>query len=180
MTPFSHNVPQSRIEETCQMLKPALPVAGLALLLAACSTEGKVTPLLSGAPAPLPTASTWTVSVEGCPEPSQCEELRTALAGHLVGAGLASSIVPPGQPGVLSLDVRVTRMRTVSTTERVLFGTLAGRNTVVGTNTLHDSSGAVLRSFEVDAESAAHPLSGETTLLDAYRQFATETVSSLR
>ncbi len=162
------------------MLKPALSVTGLALLLAACSTEGRVTPLLTGAAAPLPIAATWALSVQGCPEPNQCEDLRTALAGHLVGAGLAAHIVPPGQPADLSLDVRVTQMRTVSTTARVILGTFAGRNAVVGTDTLRDRTGTVLRSFEVEGNSAAHPISGQTTLLDAYRTFATETVTALR
>ncbi|WP_428486520.1 DUF4410 domain-containing protein [Rhodopila sp.] len=162
------------------MLKPTLSVVGLALLLAACSTEGKVTPLLTGAAAPLPNAATWALSVQGCPQPDQCEELLTALAGHLVGAGLAARIALPGQPADLSLDVRVTRIRTVSTTARVVLGTVAGRNVVVGTDTLRDSTGAVLRAFEVEGDSAAHPFSGQTTLLDADREFATETVAALR
>ena len=162
------------------MSKPALSAAGLVILLAACSAEGSVKPLLAGAAAPLPAAAIWTLSVHGCPKPEQCEKLRTALVGHLVGAGLAASVAPPGQPGELSLDVQVTRMRTVSPTARVILGTLAGRNAVVGMETLHDRTGAVLRSFEAKGDSASHPLSGETTLVDAYRQFATETVTALR
>lgn len=161
-------------------LKPALSLAALALLLNACSTEGKVTPLQTGATVPIPATSIWALLVHGCPEPNQCEELRTALAGHLVGAGLAASIAPPGQPADLLLDVQVTRMRTVSGTARVIFGMFAGRNVVVATDTLHDHTGTMLRSFEVEGDSAAQPLSEETTLLDAYRQLATDTVTALR
>ena len=127
-----------------------------------------------------PAAAIWTLSVHGCRKAEQYEELRTALAGHLVGAGLAASVAPPGQPGDLSLDVQVTRMRTVSPTARAIIGTFAGRNAVVSRETLHDRTGAVLRSFEAEGDPAAHPLSGETTLVDAYRQFASKTVTALR
>ncbi len=152
----------------------------LVLLLAACSSEATVKPLLSGAAAPLPPPGTWALSVDGCPEPKQCDELRTALVGHLIGAGLAARIAPPGQAGDLLLDVHVTRIRSVSPVSRAILGTMAGRNVVVGTDILRDPTGAVLRSVEIEAESAAHPLSGETTLLDADRTFATETVTALR
>lgn len=161
------------------MLKLVLPAAGL-LLLVACSTEGKVTPLLTGAQAPLPAAATWAVTVQGCPESNQCEELRTALTGRLVGSGLAARVAPPGQPADLSLDVQITQLRTVSTTARVLIGTFAGRNSVVGTETLRDRAGNTLRSFQVEAASAAHPISGETTVYDAYREFAANSIAALR
>ncbi len=154
--------------------------AALLLLLAACSSESTVKPLLSGPVVPLPPPGTWALSVDGCPEPKQCDELRTALVGHLIGAGLAARIAPPGEAGDLLLDVHVTRIRSVSNVSRAIIGTFAGRNVVAGTSTLRDLTGAVLRSVEIEAESAAHPLSGETTLLDADRVFATETVAALR
>ena len=160
------------------MPRPITFIVGL-LLLGACSTEGKVTPLTSSA-APVPVASLWSLSVQGCPEASQCEDLRTSLAGHLVGAGLAARIAPPGEPADMSLDVQVSRVRSVSGTERVLFGVLAGRNEVDATETLHDRRGDVLHSFKVESASASHPISGEASLSDAYRQFATDTVSALR
>ena len=102
------------------MLKPIMLIAGL-LLVAACSTEGKVTPLTSNA-TPVPAASVWTLSVQGCPEADQCEDLRTSLAGHLVGAGLAARIAPPGEPADVALDVQVSRVRSVSIAERGVFG----------------------------------------------------------
>jgi len=163
------------------MLKTPAPLAGLALLLlAACSTEGKMTSLTTGTTAPLPAAATWGLAVEGCPESGQCEELRAVLVSHLVGAGLATRIMAAGQPADLVLDVHVTRIRTVSGAARVFLGTIAGRNVVVSTDTLRDQNGAVLRSFEIEGDSAAHPLSGETSLNDAYREFATQTVTALR
>jgi len=160
------------------MIKSALAIAGL-LVLAACSTEGHVTPLVGGV-AVMPRASSWALSVQNCPQPSQCEDLRTSLAGRLVGAGLAERIVSGGQPAELSLDVQVTRIRTVSGVERVLFGAIAGRNEVASMDILRDRNGTVLRSFSVESASAAHPFSGESGLSDAYRQFAADTASALR
>jgi hypothetical protein len=159
------------------MTKLAMPIAGL-LVLAACSTEGKVTPLANSA-VPLPAASTWALSVRGCPETSQCEEIRTSLADRLIGTGLAERIVAAGRPADLSLDVLVNQVRTVSGVERVFLGVIAGRNEVASTDTLRDRTGAVLRSFRVESASASHPLSGESGLSDSYRRFATETVSAL-
>lgn len=80
----------------------------------------------------------------------------------------------------MSLDVQVDQTRSVSGTARVLFGAMAGRNSVASTDTLRDRSGTVLRSFRVESASASHPFSGESNLSDAYRQFASDTVTALR
>ena len=161
----------------------AQPEASDPLVLVACSTEGRVTPLAGGTAsitAPIPAVPSLALSVRGCPQASQCEDFRTSLAGRLVGAGMAERIVAVGQPANLSLDVLVSRVRTVSGAERVLLGTLAGRNEVAATNTLRDRTGTVLRSFQVESASASHPFSGESSLSDAYRKFATDTVPALR
>lgn len=159
-------------------------LAGIALLaVAGCSTVGTVTPVSGGSGTPVPAASTWAVTVRGCQEATQCEELRSALASRLVGSGLAERIVGPGQPAQLGLDVNVSRVRAVPGGVRVMFGTMAGRNAVIGTETLTDLRGptpTVLRTFTVEAASASHPFSGESSLSDAYRQFATDTVAALR
>ena len=131
-------------------------------------------------PAPLPRVASWALSVQGCTEAIQCEELRSSLAGRLVGAGLAERIVAAGQPADLALDVRVSRIRAVSGAARVFGGVLAGRNEVAASETVRDRNGAVLRSFNVESASASHPFSGQSGLADAYRQFAADTVSALR
>ena len=159
------------------LLRCAL-LAGM-VTLGACSTEGKVTPLIRSA-GPAPTASTWALGVHGCEQVGQCEELRTSLVGRLIGAGMAERVVPYGQAAELSLDVKVDRVRAVSGTERILLGAIAGRNSVTSTDTLRDRQGNVLRSFRVESASAAHPFSGESGLSDAYRQYAADTVAALR
>ncbi len=154
-------------------------LALLALLpIAACSTEGKVTPLLTGAA--LPASPTWAVGVHGCEKPGDCDTLRSEVAGRLIGAGIADRIVNPGVPAPLALDVNVSRTRTVSVAERVLFGAMAGRNEVGATATVTNASGAVLRSYQVESGSAAHPFSGESRQSDAQKRFAADVVSGLR
>ena len=71
-------------------------------------------------------------------------------------------------------------MRSVSGTQRILLGALAGRNSITSTDTLRDRSGAVLRSFQVESASAAHPFSGESGMSDAYRQYASDTIDALK
>ena len=148
------------------------------LLVAACSTEGKVTPLTGGTA--LPQARAWALDVQGCGQPAQCEDIRSSLVARLIGASLAERVVATGQPYDARLEVSIEHLRSVSGTQRVLFGTLAGRNAVVSTDRLLDRNGAVLRSFKVESASASHPFSGESGLSDAYRQFASDTVAALR
>ena len=165
------------------MRLPSAVAAALLLGMAACSTEGRITPLISSSVTPVPTAAVWSLAVRGCERPAECEELRSAIASRLVGANLAERIVAAGQPAQLGLAIDVNRIRTVSGTERVLFGALAGRNEVTATATLQDLRGptqGVLRSFRAESGSAAHPFSGESGLQDAYRQFSNDIVSGLR
>lgn len=151
--------------------------------LAACSTTGTVTPLAGATNAPLPPAATWSVNIQGCEVPSRCEQLRSAVASRLIGAGLAERVVMPGQRADMNLDVQVTNMRVVHGALRVAFGAFAGRNSVVATGTAQSLRGGrpvTLRSFRVEAASASHPFSGEDGVQDAYRQFAEDVVRALR
>lgn len=148
------------------------------LAVAACSTEGKVTPLVSGTA--LPSATTWSVAVHGCETATTCEDLRSEIASRLIGSGLAERITGPAAPAPLTLDVNVSRTRTVSGAERVFFGALAGRNEVGATATVKDGRGAVLRSYQVESGSAAHPFSGQSGESDAQKRFATDVISGLR
>lgn len=151
-------------------------VAGF--VVAGCSTEGRVTPLSGGVA--LPQAKVWALDVQGCGQVTQCEDIRSSLVGRLIGTGLAERVVSNGQPYDVRLDVGIERLRSVSGVERVVFGTFAGRNEVMATDRLTDRNGGTLRTFKVESASAAHPFSGESGLSDAYRQFATDTVSALR
>ena len=151
------------------------------ILLSACATEGKVVQLSGGQP--IPRASVMSLAVTGCEKVVDCEEIRSAVAGRLIGANLAERIVAPGQPADLALAIQVTNTRTVSGAERVFFGAMAGRNTVASTDTVHSLRGGapvLLRTFKVESGSAAHPFSGESGQSDAFRRFAADTVDALR
>jgi len=154
-------------------------LAALALLpLAACSTEGMVTGATGAAP--LPRAAAWLVTAQGCEDASLCETIRLAVAQQVLGAGLAERMAVAGQPADRALDIQVTQVRAVSGAARVMLGAMAGRNVVAATNTVRAPDGTTLRSFKVESASAAHPLSGETSMTDAVRQFAADTTSGLR
>ena len=159
-------------------------LAGLLLTgLAACSTTGTVTPLAGSTGAPVPAVTTWSVAVRGCEAPARCEELRSAVASRLVGAGLAERVVVPGQRADMNLDVQVTTLRAVPGAVRVMFGAFAGRNSVAATGTVQDLRGrtpVTLRSFRIESGSASHPFSGESGVADAYRRFAEDVVGALR
>ncbi len=159
-------------------MRPAHRPLLLALLLAACSTEGKVTQLATSA-APTPQGGPWSIAVRGCNEAAACDDLRAAIVGRLMATGMVERIVPPGSPAT-ALEVDVSRTRTVSGAERVFFGALAGRNEVGATATLRDVRGATLRSYAVESGSAAHPFSGESGRGDAYTRFASDVVAGLR
>lgn len=165
-------------------MKHAHLLAGVLLTgLAACTTVGTVTPLGGSAGVPVPAASVWSVAVRGCEAPARCEELRSAVASRLIGAGLAERVAGPGQPAEMSLDLHVSNLRAVPGAVRVLFGTMAGRSSVTATGTVQSLRGGVpvtLRSFNVESASASHPFSGESGVGDAYRQFASDVVGALR
>ncbi len=158
----------------------ALRTVILMAALAGCASQGTVTQT-GGTTARLPPASTWALGVTGCPEASQCEELRSVLLGQLISSGLARTVIPPGSGAELALDLRVSNLRAVPTAVRVLFGVMAGRNEVASTATVRNPrTGAVLRSFEIKSESASHPFSGESMEVDAYKKLAAQTVEALR
>ena len=158
----------------------AFRALALAALLAGCASQGTVTPLSSNN-VPLPPASNWALAVTGCPKASQCAELRSVLANQLVSSGLARTVVPSGSMADLAVDLNVSNLRAVPTAVRVLFGAMAGRNEVASTATVRNPrNGAVLRSFQIKSESAAHPFSGESMEVDAYKKLAAQMVEALR
>ncbi len=147
----------------------------LAIVVSGCSTEGQVTRLIAGS-ATLPPSKSWSVVLNGC-EPTACIDIRTAVVARLMGAGVVEGISSQS-PVVLQIDIE--RTRSVSTAERVLFGAMAGRNEVEALVTLKDGSGTAIRSFRVKSGSAAHPLSFEAGVQDAYRQFGNDVVAGVR
>ena len=138
--------------------------------------------VLSGAGKPASPANVWSIDVSGT-EPSRADEIRNSVLEALIGGSFAQHVVLPGSDVDRVLEIRVTRVRHVSPGERWLLGTLAGRNVVDATITLrdpHDAAAAPLKSFTIDAESAAHPLSGVSDFQDALKKFADKTMDGLR
>ena len=61
-----------------------------------------------------------------------------------------------------------------------MLGAMAGRKVIVATQTVRNAGGPPLKMFTVVAESAAHPLSGESEFEDALHKFAEKTLDGLR
>ena len=146
------------------------------LVLAGCSSQGTVLQM-SGGSGPLPPASTWAVSVTGCPEASQCESIRNQMSMRLVSSGLARSVVASGAER--TMEVRVNNLRAVPAAARVFGGVFAGRNEVSSTVTVRDR-GTVLRTFDVRAASGSNMIGGQSFEVDAYKKMAEEVVGTLR
>ena len=131
----------------------------------------------------MPAASTWSVAIRGCEAPARCEELRSAVASRLIGAGLAERVVAPGQRAEMNLDLQVTNPRAVPGAVRGMFGAFAGCNSVTATGRVQNLRGrtpVTPRSFKVESGSASHPFSGESNVGDAYRRFTDDVVGALR
>lgn len=146
------------------------------LVLAGCSSQGTVLQT-SGGGGPLPPASTWAVSVTGCPQVSQCESIRNQMSMRLVSSGLARSVVASGAERVM--DIQVSNLRAVPAAARVFGGVFAGRNEVSSTVTVRDR-GAVLRTFDVRAASGSNMMGGQSFEVDAYKKMAEQVVDTLR
>ena len=153
-------------------------LALLFLSLGACSTEGSMTPV-TGAGQAIAAAPVWSIDVTGA-DASRAEEIRDGVLERLIGSSLAQHVVPAGEKADRVLVIEVTRVRHVSSGERLMLGVMAGRNVIVATETVRNAGGPPLKVFTVDAESAAHPLSGESEFEDALHTFAEKTMDGLR
>ena len=160
-------------------MRPLLPI----LALAACTTQGTVTPVQNAAG--VPPAPTWSLLVQGCPRTDTCEDLRTAILSRLVASRLAERVVAPFERAQVELTVDVTSTRTIGAQDRVLLGAINGRNTVTGQVTVRDlrrpgNPPGPPQVLRLASASAGFPYSDETRPQDATDRFATDLVNSLQ
>ncbi len=103
------------------------------------------------------------------------------LFGRLVSEGIFQQVVQAQQPAHYTLNVQVGDVQEVSQGARIFFGVFAGANTLRATVTLYDREPRQLvTAFDVEAESASHPLSSEAGIEDAVREAATKIIFALR
>jgi hypothetical protein len=141
-------------------------------ILSACSTEGQFAQ--NGAPnGKVVTGKVAALIVEApnSDEASVAVKLRGEVATQLLGAGMFSSIVDPNTGGAdCTITVKLTKVGEVSGVSRVMFGALAGRNTIEGLVTVTDGkTNQTLRSFTFTGASASHPFSGKSDIKDGLK-----------
>lgn len=108
-------------------------------------------------------------------------QLRGQVAAQLLGAGLFKSITDSSdQNADYSISIKVMDTREVSGFSRVMWGAMAGPNSVAGEVTVNDiKTGQTVKSFSFEAESASHPFSGKADIKDAVNRAAEEIINGL-
>ena len=101
----------------------------------------------------------------------QLLDIRAAIFSQLSASGNYAKVVLDNEPTDLVMTIDITKYAKVSVAPQ-LFADLGGEVTVTQTAT-----NTVIKTFEADGASAAHPLSSESGLSDAVREMAKQVVS---
>ncbi len=108
-------------------------------------------------------------------------QLRGLVATQLLGAGLFKTISDSSDKNAdYDISIKLTNLREVSGVSRVMWGAMAGPNSVGGEVTVNDiKTGQTVRSFSFEGESASHPFSGKSDIKDAISRAAEEIINGL-
>jgi hypothetical protein len=157
-------------------LKDAVPLLFVCLLVA-CSSGGDLKVLSSGAASGLPAQPSLRLVVNAVAPDSQdvLSDVRAAILGQLEATGRFSRVTVSPEATDLVMTVDIVNYAKVTVGERLLVGVLAGRNRIGTTvKVAQTANNTVIKSYEANGESAAHPLSSESGLSDAVREAAKE------
>jgi len=161
---------------------------GIVMFLGGCSSTGRkqiTQPLES----PILTDSTVALSVQAKDGIDADEEeiteaiqiLSARLSDRLVSEGIFRQVVQHGESADYRMDVQLIGVSEVSSASRILFGVMAGSNTLeVSTVVYRGNSNDPLTSFTVYGKSAAHPFSSESHMDDAFREVIDEIIPALQ
>lgn len=153
------------------------------LAVAACSSSGtlKVTQQRSGA---IGANKTVALNLTNGPKVESTEiisSMRSRLFGRLVADRIFVKVVHGNEPADYKLDITVTEAEAVSGMARVMFGVLAGANTLNCDVKLIDSTtNKIVTAFKASGESASHPMSSENGREDAVRETVSNIILGLR
>lgn len=155
----------------------------IVLFVAACSSSGKLAydkpkqaPIDAGKNASLIVTSTQSEnSVE------MVQRLRSALFGRLVSEAIFKHVLHPKDKGDYSLKIEVLKADSVSQGARIFFGVLAGSNKLIcSVQLLEQATVRLVTKFQVEGESASHPLSSENGKDDAIREVVSKIIVALQ
>ena len=109
------------------------------------------------------------------------QRLRTELFGRLVSEAVFKHVLHPQEKGDYLMVVQVLDTEEVSQGARIFFGVLAGSNKLRCSIRLVDqATNRLITEFNVEGESASHPLSSENGLDDAVREVVSKAIIALR
>ncbi|HYM02822.1 MAG TPA: DUF4410 domain-containing protein [Stellaceae bacterium] len=153
----------------------------LSLALAGCASEGELK--VDSQSSPLQSSyESVRVAIQPTAKDSQeiIGDVRSSVVGQLLSSGRFHRISADGEPADVIVTVDIVQYERVSVGERILVGALAGRNRVSARVTVSDGrTGSVIRRFEAQGKSAAHPLSSEAGYTDALREFSRQVLLGL-
>ncbi len=158
-------------------------VLPIILVVAACSSSGKlnVSKQKSESIPPNRTVSLIVKSDTTGGSQEMVQRLRSELFGRLVSEAVFKHVLHPQDKGDYLTEVHVLNAEKVSQGARILFGVLAGANKLRSTVKLSDTAtGRVVTSFDVEGESASHPLSSENGMEDAIREVVSKMIVALQ
>lgn len=109
------------------------------------------------------------------------QRLRSELFGRLVSEAVFKYVLHPQEKGDYLMEVRVLETEEVSQGARILLGVFAGSNKLqCAVRVVDQANGRLVTEFNVEGESAAHPLSSENGLEDAVREVVSNIIVALR
>lgn len=163
----------------------------LLLWLGACTSSGsvqmthaKTSPIPSGSTVALEVVANLSDDADGDARADASEtihRLKARLFGRLVSEAIFRQVLQPGEEADYNMNVTLLNAEEISQSARILFGALAGSNTLSARVTLHNAeSDELVTEFEVGGESASHPFSSENDLDDAVREAVDEIIMALR
>lgn len=158
------------------------------IFLGGCSSTGRkqiIQPLQN----PIPPDSTVALSVQAKSDIDADEEeiaeavqnLKALLHYRLVSEGIFREVMLHEGLADYRMDIQLLGVSEVSQISRVLFGVMAGSNTLEVSVVLYrENSDAPLASFTVSGKSAAHPYSSEAGMDDTLREVVDEIIPMLQ
>jgi hypothetical protein len=151
-------------------------------LLASCSSGGDIKVLASASGQKLPAQPSLRLVVNAVAPDSTdvLSDVRAAVLSQLEATGHYSRVTATTADATdLVMTVNIVKYAKVTVGERILVGVFAGRNRVGADITLVETADNVtIKKVQADGESAAEPISSESGISDAVREFAKQVASA--
>jgi hypothetical protein len=150
-------------------------------LLASCSSGGDLKVVSSAAGQKLPAQPSLRMVVNAVAPDSTdvLSDVRASVLSQLEATGHYSRVTTTAETTDLVMTVDIVKYAKVTVGERILVGVFAGRNRVGADVTLVETAdNTTIKKLQASGESAAEPISSESGISDAVREFAKQVASA--